>query len=152
MTTGIHRKPPRRIQQTRSFSCWAAVLESWSRADARIPTVTEEEMIAAYGQDQNGGITPLTKIPVIAARFGFKYDVFSGKELGEYLRKHLAHSHVFCAAQRGSTSHAVLIYRLSGQTLTGLTPDVSYMDPDGGCYRFNTLACFVERNMVVMRK
>ena len=116
-------------------------------ADSRIPAVSEGEMIAAYGEGKDAGITPLTKIPVIATDFRLDYNIFDGKELGQYLRRYLAHSYVFCAYQDGATSHAVLIYRLSGQDLT----HVSCMDPRGGYHCWHPLSWF-ETGMVVMRK
>lgn len=149
MTAGINRQPPTRVRQTLIDSCWAATLESWSRADSRISTVSEAEMIAAYGEGETGGITPTTKIPAIANKFGLWADGFNGEALRQYLLNHLPHSYVFCAYKRGKWAHAVLIYRLSGQHLT----HVSYMDPDGGYHRWHTLEWFAERGpMVLMRK
>lgn len=149
MTAGINRQPPARVRQTLIDSCWAATLESWSRVDSRISDVTEAEMIAAYGEGETGGITPVTKIPLIAARFGLRYGGFTGPQLRQYLLDHLPHSHVFCAYKRGTYSHSVLIYRLSGQHLT----HVSHMDPDGGYHRWNTLDWFAARGpMALMRK
>ncbi|HOU65674.1 MAG TPA: hypothetical protein PK861_06525 [Thermomonas sp.] len=154
MTSGIHRKPPPRVRQTRLDSCWAATIEAWSRADSRIPLVTEGELIANYGEGATGGITPRDKIPPIAEFFDLFYGGYNGPDLKGYLLKHLPHSHVFCAYRRDLTNwHAVLIYRLSGHNPTDLT-DVSYMDPDGGSYRWKTLEWFKQHGglMVLMRK
>lgn len=149
MTTGINRQPPVRVRQTLIDSCWAATLESWSRIDSRLPRVSEAEMIQAYGEGDTGGITASTKIPVIAEKFGLRFGGFNGDALRQYLLDHLPHSHVLCAYRRGSYSHSVLIYRLSGQHLN----QVSHMDPDGGYHRWHPLEWFAARGpMALMRK
>lgn len=146
---GVLRRPPPRIAQTLTDSCWAAVLESWSRIDSRIAAQTQAALIEAYGEGESGGITPTTKIPALCSAFGLEYRVFVGRELQHYLQEHLPHSHVFCAYKRESFAHAVLIYRLSGPSQN----HVSYMDPDGGYHRWHSLEWFAERGpMVVMRK
>lgn len=81
MTAGINRRPPPRVRQTRIDSCWAATLESWSRIDSRLPSTSEAEMIETYGEGPTGGITPITKIPQIADRFGLYYGGFNGDSL-----------------------------------------------------------------------
>ena len=87
-------------------------------------------------------------VPAIGS-IGLRYGGFHGDTLGQYLLDHLPHSHVFCAYRRGAYSHSVLIYRLSGRHLT----HVSYMDPDGGYHRWNTLDWFSSRGpMALMRK
>lgn len=150
MTSGINRKPPPRVRQSRKDSCWAATLESWSKTDSRIPTVMEAQMIADYGEGPTAGITPTLKIPVIAERFGLKAGGFHGRDLDEYLTEYLRFSHVFCGYKRDQTfHHSVLIYRLSGQNST----HVSYMDPDGGYHRWQTLDWFSANGpLVLMRK
>lgn len=146
---GILRQPPPRIRQRLPDSCWAAVLESWSRVDARFRPLSEDPLVHDYGEGPTGGITPTTKIPVLCEKFGLEHRVFLGQELRQYLQTHLPHSHVFCAYRRDGFAHAVLIYRLSGQSLT----HVSYMDPDGGYHRWHTTDWFASNGpMVVMRK
>ena len=146
---GILRQPPPRISQTLTDSCWAAVLESWSKVDSRIAAQTQATMIQTFGEGATGGITPTTKIPALCSAFGLQYRVFVGSELQHYLQQHLAHSYVFCAYRRETFAHAVLIYRLSGRSLT----HVSYMDPDGGYHRWHSTEWFSANGpMVVMRK
>ena len=142
MTSGIHRKPPPKVRQTKKNSCWAATLESWSRADSRIPTVTEAQMLNDYNPEgiMEGGIDGRTKLPVIAAKFGFRFGGFTGPQFKKYLLDYLPHSHMFCTYRLPSYSHSVLIYRLSGQHLT----TVSFMDPDGGYYGWASLDQFAQ--------
>lgn len=146
---GILRQPPPRVRQTLVDSCWGAVLQSWSGIDSRFPALQEGALVTAYGEGPTGGITPSTKIPLIAEKYGLRYGGFNGQDLRNYLLSHLPHSHIFCAYTRGAYAHAVLIYRLSGQALT----HVSYMDPDGGYHRWHTTEWFAAHGpMVLMRK
>ena len=81
-------------------------------------------------------------VPLLVAFLGMS-------DLRNYLLDHLPHSHIFCAYTRDAYAHAVLIYRLSGQSLT----HVSYMDPDGGYHRWHTTEWFAAHGpMVLMRK
>ena len=122
--------------------------------DSRIPTVSEADLIANFGEGKTGGITPINKIRPIAEFFDLHHGGFKNSQFQGYLLKHLPHSHVFCGYQRDATTwHAVLIYRLSGEKTTDLT-DVFYMDPDGGSYRWKSLEWFKQYGglMVLMRK
>jgi hypothetical protein len=148
MTAGIHRKPPPKVRQTMKNSCWAATLESWSRADSRIPTVTEAQMLHDFNPEgsQEGGINGDTVLDSIKQRFGFKSGKFTASQFEENLLEHLPHSHIFCTIRLEAGSHALLIYRLSGPKLT----TVSYMDPDGGYYGFATLKEFGRHTPLAM--
>src|SRR5205823_2639440 len=101
------------VAESLEDSCWAAVLESWSRADPRIPRSRQGALVARWGEGSAGGITPRTKIPVIAETLGLAWGGFPPDDLVGYVRDHLQHSHLFCAYTRGRFTHAILIYQLS---------------------------------------
>ncbi len=124
----ISRTCPGWVRQTLENSCWAAVLEAWSRADPRIVQLRQQPLITRWGEGPTGGITPATKIPRIADSYGLRWGGFRSGELIGYLRSHLASSYIFCAYSLPGWSHSVLIYRLRNN-------DVAIMDPDRGRYR-----------------
>lgn len=143
----ITRHLPAIVAQTQLDSCWAAVLESWSRTDSRVGHQRQADLVRRWGEGPTGGITPATKIPMISNVLGLAWGGFAGPTLGRYLTDHLPRSHVFCAYTRGAYTHAVLIYRLSERG------NVSYMDPDGGHDRWHPLSWFAGRGpFVLLRK
>jgi hypothetical protein len=143
----ITRAMPPIIRQSRIDTCWAAVLESWSRIDGRLPSLRQEPLIGLWGEGPTGGITPRTKIPAIAHAYGLQFGGFNGGELVQRLQGFLSQSHMFCAYTRGAYTHAVLIYRLSDRG------NISYMDPDGGHDRWQTIDWFNQRGpYILMRK
>ena len=141
-SSGIHRKPPPRVRQTSVNSCWAAALESWSRADSRIPTVTEAQMLHDFNPDGKleGGINGDTVLDVISQKFGLQFRICTAvDQLQKHLLDHLPHSHIFCTIRLAKNlSHALLIYRLSGPNLT----TVSFMNPSKGFYTYEALKDF----------
>lgn len=141
----IYRPRPPRIQQSLSDSCWAAVLESWSNADRRIPQQQESALITRYGEGATGGITPDTKIPQIASRFGLQWGGFAADALDGYLTRHLPNSHVFCAYRTGRFLHAVLIYGYAGS-------NVHVMDPRGPSYATRLLSWLTQRAPFAMMR
>ena len=143
----ITRRMPPIVAQTLEDSCWAAVLESWSRVDPQIPDLRQDALVRRWGEGPTGGITPVRKIPAIAETYGLAWGGFPSSALEGYLRQHLPRSHVFCAYTRGTFTHAVLIYLLSGRR------NISYMDPDDGHYRWRPLSWFLQRgDYALMRK
>ncbi len=129
----ISRNCPGWVRQSLENSCWAAVLESWSRADPRMPRLRQQSLIQRWGEGATGSITPVTKIPQITAAYGLRYDVLASGQLVPYIRSHLASSYLFCAyTLPGSWTHAVLVYRIRDR-------DVAFMDPDPGRYRVESL-------------
>lgn len=142
----IDRAAPPRVAQTLSDSCWAAVLESWSRVDPRItPQQSQTNLIATYGEGSTGGITPATKVPVIAQALNLRWGGFAGADLGGYINNHLAQSHLFCAYTVGQYTHSVLLYRLNNGT-------VSFMDPDGGRWRRRAVSWLAARGPLVLMR
>ncbi len=142
----IARQIPGTVRQTLGDSCWAAVLESWSIVERRISRLRQDPLIEQWGEGAGGGISPVTKIPRIARAYGLAWGGFPIGELGAYIRRHLATSHIFCAYTRGQWCHTVLIYRLRPE-------GVSFMDPDGGHYRNRPLQWLEARGpFVAMRK
>jgi hypothetical protein len=128
----ISRTCPGWVRQTLENSCWAAVLESWSRADPRMMRLRQQSLITTWGEGPTGGITPVTKIPQIAAAYNLQWGGFRSGELTGFLTNHLASSYIFCAYTIPGWTHAVLIYRLRDN-------DVAFMDPDYGRYRVKSL-------------
>jgi hypothetical protein len=135
----ISRLRPPIVAQTHVDSCWAAVLESWSIVDGQIPRQYQQRLIHRWGEGGSGGITPLTKIPVIAAALGLQWGGFHSDALVTYLESHLTESHIFCAYTRGAFTHAILIYRFSDRN------NISYMDPNGGHDRWKDMQFFLDR-------
>lgn len=143
----INRRQPPRIVQSQPNSCWAAVLESWSRVEPTISVQQESILIRKWGEGKTCGITPVTKLPQIARVLALVDGGFRGPELAAYLTTHLPRSHVFCAFPTGVTSHAVLIYRFSENGV------VSYMDPQVGEYRWDSIRWFSNhRTLGLMRR
>ncbi|HEX8569733.1 MAG TPA: papain-like cysteine protease family protein [Caulobacteraceae bacterium] len=146
MPASITRRTPPMVEQTLTDSCWAASLQSWSRADGRIPNQDQQALIARYGEGATGAITPTVKIPQIAASLNLRQGAFRRQDLVPYLQSHLGNSHVFCAYTVGEFTHAVVIYRLSERD------NISYMDPNGGRDRSNSVAWFKDREPFVMMR
>jgi len=145
----ITRQVPPIVAQTLDDSCWAAALESWSRVDAGIADRRQADLIRMWGEGPTGGITPRTKIPVIARAMGLEFGGFEGPLLEEILQDFLPKGHLFCAYQREEDyMHAVIIYRYSDRG------NVSYMDPDnGGSDRWQPLSWFEARGpYILLRK
>ena len=142
----ITRRLPPMVAQTLEDSCWAAALESWSRVDPKIRDVRQQDLIDQYGETDNGGITPVTQIPLIAQDLDLMYGGFEADSLEGYVRQHLPSGHLFCAYTRGTFTHAVVIYRLSDRR------NVSYMDPDGGHDRWKPLDWFLDRGPYVLMR
>lgn len=142
----ITRRMPPIVAQTLEDSCWAAALESWSRVDPRIRDTRQQALIDRWGEGSTGGITPVTKIPLIAEAFNLMYGGFESGSLESYIRQHLPAGHLFCAYTRGTFTHAVVIYRFSSRG------NVSYMDPDGGHDRWKPLSWFLDRGPYVLMR
>lgn len=141
----IYRSRPPRVQQSLGNSCWAAVLESWSNADPRIPQQQESALIARYGEGPTGGITPGQKIPQLARRFNLQWGGFDGAALDGYLTEHLPNSHVFCAYRTGAFLHAVLVYGYSGS-------NAHVMDPRGPSHLTRSLSWLTGRAPFAMMR
>lgn len=121
------QRPPTEVQHLKN-SCWAAVIESWSRADKNIPVQLQRSLYRRWGEGPTGGITPKTKIPVIAQALGLQWGGFRSSELCGYITQHLRNSYVFVAYTVSSQyTHAVLVYYLDNN-------HIAYMDPYRGEY------------------
>jgi hypothetical protein len=126
----IFRLFPVLVTQTLQDSCWAAVLESWPRVDSRFNHhLSQAVLIRAYGEGDTGGITPASKIPMIAASLNLNWTTCGGSGLVDYLRQHLAASYIFCGYSVRQFIHSVLIYYYDEEP-SG--PIVQFMDSDGG--------------------
>lgn len=114
-------RPPL-VRQTAEYSCWAAAMESWSRADHRLlgRTVTQAELIAAWSG---------RPLPDIAAHYNcdiLEYAPRSALQLYALLENVLHVSYVWIHWRPiiGGYSHAVVIWHIDRPNTT-----VSYMDP-----------------------
>ncbi|MGL4461922.1 MAG: hypothetical protein ACRDD1_20905 [Planctomycetia bacterium] len=148
MSTSLVRPVPKAYQQQADCSCWATVLQSWSQVEPRFQMCLDEGALSTqYGEGVDRGITPETKIPLIANRFNLGWGGFRGSDLKDYLEKHLGNSHIFCSyVSMVGYQHAVLIYKYSGGK-------VSYMDPDGAQLRRKSLSWIENRGpLVLMRR
>lgn len=134
----ISRQRPPRVRQSLEDSCWASVLESWSRADARIAEQEESSLIERYGEGPTGGITPASKIPLMARSLGLRWGGYASSALHDHLLRFLPSSHIFCAYRNGQYQHAVLVYGYNGRILR-------IMDPYRGQHRTRPLTWFRER-------
>ena len=121
MSTRI--RPPM-VQQNLINSCWAAVLESWSRVDARVGggALRQQELITRWGEGPTGGITPATKIPVIAAALGLQMPQARFRYVTAFLESTLRTSHVFCVYfdSHSGFMHTVLSTQQAGRELAGV--------------------------------
>ena len=111
----IERSLPPVVGQTLDDSCWAAVLESWSRIDDRFGQhLSQSRLISTYGEGPTGGITPASKIPLIAMNYNLVWEMSAFRRLPSYFARYLPTSHIFCAYQtQRQFMHSVLIYRVS---------------------------------------
>jgi len=145
--TVINRREPPIVPQELNDSCWAAAIESWSRVEPRIVRQSQSTLISRWGEGETGGITPNNKIPIISDALNLQWGGFAGSALGDYLTQHLPSSHVFCAYSISGFLHSVMIYRFSESR------NVSYMDPNGGSYRWRSLNWLSNHGpFVLMRK
>ena len=142
----ITRRLPPMVAQTHADSCWAAVLESWSRVDPGMQPTRQAMLVRLLGEGPDGGITPSTKVPVIADTLGLAWGGFGAAGMERHVRRHLPDGHLFCAYSRGRLLHAVLIYRLSDRG------NLSFMDPDGGEARWRPLDWFRLRGPYVLMR
>ena len=91
----IQRNIPPSVAQTLQDSCWAAVLESWSRIDPRFnPHLSQRSLIHSSGEGDTGGITPVSKIPMIAWSHNLAWELSEGPRLLECLARYLATSQI----------------------------------------------------------
>lgn len=161
----IFRRFPALVAQTMPDSCWAAVLESWSRVEPRFGRrLRQAALVETYHDTDTGGITPASKIPRIAADYNLAWTTcFHSHEanvqpaqtgeqesLAGYLRQYLAGSYVFCGYSVRQFMHSVLIYYYDEDS-SG--PLVQFMDPDGGRFvRRGTDWLEDQSPLVLMRK
>jgi hypothetical protein len=146
MSRFIGRACPYDVRQTLENSCWAAVLESWSRVDPRLPRLNHDDLVDRWGEGSTGGITPSRTVPFIAAAFDLRYSGLEGGYLEGYLRLNMPTSHVFCAYTLPGYTHAVLIYQLGQDRL-------AFFDPNGAVYRVRDIEWIEQRGpFVVMAK
>jgi len=133
---GLHI--PSLVHQTLENSCWAAVLECWSRNDPQMPQgLRQQDLIDRWGEGPTGGITPEIKIPQIARAYGLRLPDGRFRSVVPYLQSHLDTSYLFCASSVPGSAfmHSVLIYRVRAN-------NVDAMDPDRGRYHTWHIADF----------
>lgn len=122
-------KPPS-VPQKLKDSCWAACLQSWSRADIRLGWLDQMDLVGEYAQTPTGGITPGEVYPKLGSRFGLESDGFRGEAIWGLLQRKLPTTHVMVGFYRGQNQwHALLVYKIGDDDL------IYFMDPDGGRMR-----------------
>lgn len=136
--TEIKLIQPPTVPQRMPDSCWAACLQSWSRAEPRLGGWLDEmSLVDRYGETNTGGITPAVTYPKFRAQWRMWADAYAGIELERLLTDELPKSHMMCAHYSDAGKwHAVLIWQW---TKDGF---VHFMDPDGGRYRKKKLDYF----------
>ena len=122
------RRTPPMVRQTLVNSCWAAVLESWSRVNAHVAggALRQQDLITRWQEDPTGGITPATKIPMIAAELRLQMPRAHFRYITPFLESTLQTSHVFCAYfdSQSGFMHTVLVYRVENGRITAMDPNV----------------------------
>lgn len=145
----VTRPSPPRVAQRLSDSCWAASLESWSRAEGSFPNQSQNPLIRRFGEGPTGGITPWAKIPLFAQVFQLHWAGVESRNAVTYLTQNLSRSYVFCAYSVGTFTHSILIHRLDLEA-----GNVRVMDPDGGHYVVRTTRWFetMRGGFIMMRR
>lgn len=121
------RNRPHMVRQTHTDSCWAAVLESWSRSDSRVGggALRQQALIDRWGEGPTGGITPASKIPLIASAYQLQMPTARFRYVTAFLERTLATSYVFCVYFDGQSGfmHTVLVYSVENGNVTAMDPN-----------------------------
>lgn len=129
---GYYKGRPPLNKQNKTCSCWAACIDSFSRATAGVPTYTETSLIQTYGTGADGGlnVSNLVKVQTELAKHRVKHDLVSQSDLTPYwIEEKLKMSHLMLMYQTQVNStdwHAILVY--------GIDNWLIYMDPRKGTY------------------
>ncbi len=115
--------PPEPDQQL--LGCSARVVVTSRRAGGG-RCARQQELITRWQEDPTGGITPATKIPVIAAELGLQRPQAHLRFITSFLESTLRISHVFCAYfdSQSGFMHTVLVYRVENGHITAMDPNV----------------------------
>lgn len=126
---GFYRARPPLNRQNLDDSCWAAALDSFSRATAGVPTLRERDLISKFGTGSTGGLNlaNLERLRLALAVHGVRVELIYTLTMPYDLDDRLRRSLVVLARQIGPTSwHAWLVY--------GIDNWVMYMEPRTGSY------------------
>lgn len=130
---GYYKGRPPLNKQNKDCSCWAACIDSFSRATPGVPTYTESSLIQSYGTGADGGLnlSNLLRLKTELARHKVKYeDAIPQSDLTPYwIEERLKSSHLMLMYQtkvKSNDWHAILVY--------GIDNWLIYMDPRKGTY------------------
>lgn len=129
---GYYKGRPPLNKQNLTNSCWAACIDSFSRATAGVPTYTESALIQSYGVGTNGGLnlSNLNKVQTELAKHRVKHDLISQSNFTPHLieeKLKMSYLMLMYQTQINSTDwHAILVY--------GIDNWLIYMDPRKGTY------------------
>lgn len=128
-----YRARPKKIKQEKSYSCWAACLEAWSRSTSSISLLKEKDLYTTYGLASNGGLsnTGLSNLTSYLNGLGIRRDLLNQSNLtpDEY-EAYLSSNYAILMYQTSPGSsdwHALLVY--------GVDNFLCYMDPRYGEYK-----------------
>ena len=135
----FYRMRPPLNKQDDDNTCWAAVLDSFSRVTGNVPNLNESDLVSRFGDgSQKGGLTPwrLFALTIYLRVYGLQVDLIDPYlpfkyEVEDRLRK----SHVILMYNiKDADWHAWLVY--------GVDNWLCFMDPRTGEYSKMRLELF----------
>jgi hypothetical protein len=160
----MYRHLPKHVNQTATWSCWAAGLESWLDVTPYRRKATQRELIEEYATHSNGGLDPISlgatvhrSFETLAEDFSINYVVMPGNELtAEFIDDKLKLGHVLLVFNLSpGVSHTNVVYGVG--TPTGGEKLISVMDPSvttsempTGLYRNRPISYYSSRTAVIV--
>lgn len=138
MAPNVLKHPPVKVQSN-PLHCWAASLESWLAATARV-TIGQKDLVAKYSPHPGGGLNARQDFPRISHDFnmGFSFwtlpsrrgvnPTFSPDLVDSMIRHHNYLYLVYPVG--GGFSHAIIVYGISRPLRD--EPRYHIMDPEKG--------------------
>lgn len=126
-----YRARPPLNRQNHDNSCWAAAIDSFSRATSGVPTYRERDLYTTYGDASNHyglNAAGLGRVRTEMARHGCRLDLVEYLSLPYDIEDRLQKSHVIIMWCVGGTDwHANLVYGIDNSTISAMeTRDGSY--------------------------
>ncbi len=126
-----YRARPPINRQNHPNSCWAAAIDSFSRINSGVPTLSERSLYAAYGDPARGyGLNAggLARLTSMLSSHGVRVDLTASLVLPYDIEDKLQASHVVIMWNVGGSDwHANLVYGIDGSTVSAMeTRDGSY--------------------------
>lgn len=123
-----YRMRPPLIKQRLANSCWAAVLDSFSRVTKDVPRLRESELVSDFGLASNAGglnATGVTNLTTRLATDGVSLQLIGTLSLPYDIEDRLRKSHVIAMYNvSGNDWHAWLVY--------GIDRYLIFLDPADG--------------------